>query len=710
MALSVSRLVRVIVNLAPVAAARRSFGVLMVAGDSDVINGLERFRTYDGIEGVAEDFGVDAPEYKAAALYFGQTPKPRTIMIGRWIRAATAAQNIGGILSSAQQTISNWTAISSGGFIIVVDGVTKTLSSLDFSSVTNLNGVATVINSSLTGAEIAWNGSQFVVTSDSTGDGAKAVGTITLTGNPSYGARATNTIELTGQPDPADTVTIQGTAITFVSGTPGAAEVEIGADADETADNLLAFLQASALANIALMTYSKIANTITATARVYGTAGNAYTLAKSGANITIGGGTFSGGVAPDTLTVNGTAFTFVAALTTGNQILVGPTAAATTANIKAVLSASVIADVAEATYANADNVVTVTYKDAGTDGNSFTLAESSSSITVDSTLSGGAIASSVGYATAGSGTDISSMLGLTSGAAIALVPGYDAETPVECAAILADRSNAWYGLMFQASVQPTNDQSLDVSGFVEALDVRRIYGVTITDSNVLSSLVSNDLASLQKDSGYLRSFCQYSENAYAIAAFFGRAFSVNFNAQNSTITLMFKQEPAVAPANLSTTQANTLKDKRCNVFVEYDNNTAIIQYGVMSGPAYFDEIHNLDWFQNAVQNACYNLLYTSPTKIPQTDAGSNQLVNVINGVCDEAVNNGMVAPGVWTSPVEFGQLKTGQYLKSGYYVYVQPMALQSQADREARICPPIQVAIKLAGAIQEMDVIVEVNR
>lgn len=710
MALPVSRLVRVTVNLSPVAAARRAFGVLMIAGDSDVINGLERVRTYDGIDGIAEDFGVNAPEYKAAELYFGQTPKPKTAMIGRWIRTASSAQNIGALLSAAEQTLSNWTTISNGGFEIEIDGTNQVLSSLDFSAVTNLNGVATVINGALTDATCEWNGSQFIITADSTGDGVKASGTITLTGNPTYGARSTNTIELTDQPSPGDTVTINGQAVTFVAGTPGAAQVEIGGTTSETADNLLDFLQTSVLANIALFTYGKIGDEITATARIYGTAGDAYTLAKSGANITIGGATFSGGADADTLTVNGTAFTFVEALTTGNQILVGPTAAATAANITSVLSASVVSAVAESTYENDDNVVTVTYKEAGTDGNSFTLAKSSSSITVTANLSGGAVASEVGYATAGSGTDISSMLGLTSATSVSLVPGYDAETPVECAAVLADKSNAWYGLMFQASVQPTDEQSLDVSSFIQALDVSRIYGVTITDTSVLSSLVSNDLASLMAAAGYTRSFCQYSENEYAVASFFGRAFSVNFNAQNSTITLMYKQEPSVTPEELTTTQANTLKAKRCNVFVEYDNDTAIIQYGVMSGPAYFDEIHNLDWFQNAVQNACYNLLYTSPTKIPQTDAGSNQIVNVINGVAAEAVNNGMAAPGVWTSSVEFGQLKTGDYLKAGFYTYVQPMALQSQADREARICPPIQIAIKLAGAIQEMDAVIEVNR
>jgi hypothetical protein len=190
---------------------------------------------------------------------------------------------------------------------------------------------------------------------------------------------------------------------------------------------------------------------------------------------------------------------------------------------------------------------------------------------------------------------------------------------------------------------------------------------------------------------------------------FGRAFSVNFNANRSTITLMYKQEPGVTGEELTENQATILKNKRCNVFVNYVNNTIIIQYGVMSGPAYFDEIHGLDWFQDAIQNACYNVLYQSKTKIPQTDAGVNQLTNAISGVCDEAVNNGLVAPGVWNAD-GFGELEPGQYLKTGYYIYAQPVALQSQSDRETRVAPPIQAAVKLAGAIQELDVIVDVNR
>ncbi len=711
MSLSVSGIVRVVVNLSPLAAATRSFGVLMVAGDSNVISGLERLRTYLTIDGVAADFGVDAPEYKAAALYFGQTPKPKTIMIGRWLRTASAGLNEGGILSPAEQSISSWTAISNGGFVIAIDGVTKTLSALDFSGVTNLNGVASVINGALTGGSVAWDGSEFVVTSSTTGAGASAVGSITLDTNPSYGVQAQGTITLSGQPSNGDTVTIKGTVVTFVSGTPSGNQVQIAGSDTATAAALQTFLQGSSDVNLAASTYNTIGLVTTITARAYGTAGNSYGLTKSGANIAVSGsGTLAGGVAADTLTVNGTALTFVHASPSGNQILVGPTAAATAANLQTFLAASADSNIVQATYATVGTLISVTAASPGTAGDSFTLAKSSSHISLSgANLSGGAVPSSVGYATAGSGTDISALLKLTSSTSQALIGGFDAESPVQCAAALADLSAAWYGLMFQASVQPTDDQNLAVSDFVEALDLTRIFGVTITNTNVLSAVVTSDLASLMKGAGYRQSFCQYSQNAYAIASFFGRAFSVDFNANRSTITLMFKQEPGVTGEDLSENQALVLKNKRCNVFVDYVNDTVIIQYGVMSGPAYFDEIHGLDWLQNAIQTACYNVLYTSTTKIPQTDAGVNVLVNAINGVMDQAVSNGLVAPGKWNAD-GFGQLNTGDYLKTGYYVFAQPIALQSQSDRETRAAPPIQVAAKLAGAIQSMDVIVDVNR
>ena len=183
---------------------------------------------------------------------------------------------------------------------------------------------------------------------------------------------------------------------------------------------------------------------------------------------------------------------------------------------------------------------------------------------------------------------------------------------------------------------------------------------------------------------------------------------MNFQGSNTTITLMFKQEPGVTPETITQTQAAALKAKHANVFVNYDNDTAIIQHGVNSDGSFFDEWHGLDWLENDIQTALWNVLYTFP-KVPQTDEGMTTLQTVMEARLAQAVRNGLVAPGQWNA-AGFGQLKTGDFLPKGYYVFAPPVAQQSQADREARKSVPFQIAVKLAGAVHSVDVMINVNR
>ena len=73
------------------------------------------------------------------------------------------------MLSAAEKQMSVWTAVKAGGFKLSVDGVEKTATGLDFSTATNLNGVASIIGAALAGTTVQWNGSQFVVTSTTSG-------------------------------------------------------------------------------------------------------------------------------------------------------------------------------------------------------------------------------------------------------------------------------------------------------------------------------------------------------------------------------------------------------------------------------------------------------------------------------------------------------------------------------------------------------------
>ncbi|QLL11703.1 DUF3383 domain-containing protein [Pseudomonas chlororaphis] len=490
--LAISDVVNVQIVMSPKAAAVRDFGALLVLGSSPVIDVNEGLRQYSSTDGIVSDFGTSAPEYLAGNLFFSQSPQPAIMYIGRWAKTATSAILKGAVLSTAQQDISNFTAVTAGGMKITIDGTLKTLSAIDLSAVTNLNGVASAITTKLASSgTCVWNSTQsrFEVTSATTG--------------------VTSTI----------------------------------------------------------------------------------------------------------------------------------------------------------TYAEAPS----------------------------------------------SGVDVSALLGLQTGQASAPVNGVAAEPLVDAVARLAGMSNDWYGLLVADSALAEADV-LATAAFIEGTGQSRIFGYTTQNSLALDPTSTTDIASKLKAANYKRTFTQFSSaTPYAAASMFGRAFTVNFQGNNTTITLKFKQEPGITAESLTEGQAAALKAKNCNVFVNYNNDTAIIQEGVMCNGYFFDEVHGLDWLQNDLQTAVYNLLYTTPTKTPQTDPGTNRIVTTIDGRCEQAVDNGLSAPGIWNGP-DIGAITSGQLLTKGYYVYAAPIATQSQADREARKAPVIQVAIKLAGAVHFADVIVNVNR
>ncbi|EOX8392120.1 DUF3383 family protein [Salmonella enterica] len=268
----------------------------------------------------------------------------------------------------------------------------------------------------------------------------------------------------------------------------------------------------------------------------------------------------------------------------------------------------------------------------------------------------------------------------------------------------------WYGLGIADKEDIADDDWLKVAAAIEASGVSRILAITTSDPATFDATSTADLAYKLKAAKYGRTFVQYSTGSkYAALSAFGRAFTVNFNGSNTTITLKFKQEPGITYETLTTDQAAALDTRNCNVYVYYQNDTAILQQGVMSSGDFFDERHGFDWLQNYVQTNLYNLLYTSTTKVPQTDAGVTRLLSNVEQSMDQSVTNGLVAAGVWNGgPI--GQLDSGDTLTKGYYVYAQPLSEQAQADREARKAPVIQVACKLAGAVHFADVQINVVR
>ena len=197
----INQVVRVNILTSPTAQTYENFGVLNIVGISDVIPMSERIRQYSSMSDVADDFASADEEYKAANIYFSQSPTPSTLTISRRAASATSAELLGS--ANVESVLATWQSISDGAFTIEVDGSDEDLTALDFSSVTSLADVATVIDTAFSGS-VEYDGARFLFKTASTG----ATSSIGYLVSPSTGTDITQ--ELAARADSSGAVTSAG--------------------------------------------------------------------------------------------------------------------------------------------------------------------------------------------------------------------------------------------------------------------------------------------------------------------------------------------------------------------------------------------------------------------------------------------------------------------------------------------------------------------
>jgi len=311
--------------------------------------------------------------------------------------------------------------------------------------------------------------------------------------------------------------------------------------------------------------------------------------------------------------------------------------------------------------------------------------------------------------TAAGGTDISAMLKMTMAyePTAYVVPGMAPETALAAAVEIDGKFSAkWYALVCP-SADDEDHQML--AAYCEASDPPHYYGVSTDAEHSLSDMSDIDIGYILARFGFNKTAVMFSRtNHYVIMSYLGRILTTHWGGSNTTITLMYKQAPGVAPENISTQQANTLQRKHVNVFTNYANGARLIQYGTSASGEFTDTIIGADALAIEVQARVFNTLYTAITKVPQTDAGMELLKTSAAAGCAMYVSNGWLATGTWNAQ-GFGDLSQGD-LVPGFYIFTPSMLLQNQADRQARRAPLMQIAAKCAGAIHTADVLIWVNQ
>ncbi|MBL1319592.1 MAG: DUF3383 family protein [Methylophaga sp.] len=306
------------------------------------------------------------------------------------------------------------------------------------------------------------------------------------------------------------------------------------------------------------------------------------------------------------------------------------------------------------------------------------------------------------------GTFIGTILGLSAGSGAVTVQGAASvvlavETKVAAITALKAAVNI-KGAVFIDN--PTDIESKDLATWAQANSVL-MYDVfsaasalTVDPTSVVWDIKLSSLTNY-------RMLFSHAGNRLFATAYMARAHTVNFNAENSALTMHLKALP-VAAESYSQTEIANAKMVGLDIYTTIKNTPIVLTSGAND---FQDNRYNIIAFIDAVQTDMYNLLKLTSTKIPQTQRGVNQLIDQGVKTTRGFVRAGVFAAGSWSSPDYFGDRATFErnILTNGFYWIAGKLADQPQADRQARKSPTLQAAVKNAGAIHSADIIVNFN-
>jgi len=308
----------------------------------------------------------------------------------------------------------------------------------------------------------------------------------------------------------------------------------------------------------------------------------------------------------------------------------------------------------------------------------------------------------------GAGTFIGDILALSDGSGATLTQGTDedtltAEDKLEALSAVKSEVN-FKGVCFIDRV--LDNEVADIAAWAGANAVL-VYNV-FSGSSYLEVSTSNPVWQVRLASqNNFRCLYSKSGNRRLAVTYMARAHTVNFNAENSAMTMNLKTL-SVAAEEYSQTEIDSAYRVGLDIYTSVKDVPV-----VLTSPAndFVDNVYNLIAFVDAVQTDMFNLLSLTGTKIAQTRRGVQQLVDQGEKTTRGFVRAGVFAPGTWSSPDSFGDIDTFNRAieEDGFYWLAGSLADQPQSDRQERKSPVLQAAVKNAGAIHKVDVIINFN-
>jgi len=179
-----------------------------------------------------------------------------------------------------------------------------------------------------------------------------------------------------------------------------------------------------------------------------------------------------------------------------------------------------------------------------------------------------------------------------------------------------------------------------------------------------------------------------------LGGYFSRLMSVNYNGNNTKLTMNLKQLNGV-PVDSTIAPGSTFNDAQAAGSDVYVSTAGVAGVRSFGANLFADQVTGRLWLQGAIQTAYFNLLAQTSTEINQSQDGLNTITAALKAVMQQGVTCGYIASGgTWNSPDTFGNLSNfySNISNYGFYIYFPPASQQSASNLINRVAPLCQIA------------------
>ena len=287
-------------------------------------------------------------------------------------------------------------------------------------------------------------------------------------------------------------------------------------------------------------------------------------------------------------------------------------------------------------------------------------------------------ASSIGYATdVSDGTDLGTLLNLTSSAGAVLSPGLDEQTVAENMTQIAaaDSNFVTFTHLYDADA----DECIALGQWSNSQGVSYCFLPWSNEATAIVGSSTDDIASSMIAAG-VTNFAPLYNNYNIASGVMGAFASIDWTRTNGAIDIAFKQVDGLTATVTSESDASVLDSKYYSYYGNFATKNTQFDF-IYKGFIVGDYLNlstyiNAIWFNSSIVNAVING-FAGVSKIAYNDAGYTLIRAWLADPINQAKNVGIIQVGVTLSEAQKAQIIsevgsdiTAELYSNGYYLLV----------------------------------------